>query len=242
MKIKIMHLYPELLNLYGDKGNIECLRHRLLWRNIEAEVVCCNNPQEFDIGDVDIIFLGGGSDREEIQVCKQLACHRDAIKEYVENGGVMAAVCGGFAMLGKTYQIGDETVDGMGILDIETVQGKDRFISDTVLETDFVDGKIIGFVNHGSRTLIGNYKPFGRVLYGKGNTDGSADEGIHYKNLFATYMHGPLFPKNPRLCDYVLSKALEKKYSEFNGLSALDDTTENTANEYMVNRFITNLN
>ncbi len=236
MKIKIVHLYPELLNLYGDKGNIECLKHRLLWRNIEAEVTECNNPEDFDISDADIVYLGGGSDREEIQVAEYLGKNRDALKEYVENGGVMVATCGGFPMTGKKYCIGEETVDAIGILDIETVQAKDRFISDTVLETEF--GKVIGFVNHGSRTDIGNYTPFGKVLYGNGNTDNSDAEGVRYKNLFATYLHGPLFPKNPKLCDYVLAKALEKKYPEFDGLSDLDDTAENTANEYMINRFL----
>ena len=237
MELKILHLYPGLLNLYGDKGNIECLKHRLLWRGIGAEVVCCNSAEEFDLSDIDIIFLGGGSDREEIQVCKELLSHRDAIKEYVENGGTMIAACGGFAMTGKSYQIGNETLEGIGILDITTVQGKNRLISDVVLEPDFVDGKIIGFENHGTRTDIGNYEPLGRVLYGNGS-DKSGVEGVHYKNLFATYLHGPVLPKNPKLCDFILTAALKNKYPDFDKLSELDDTIENTANEYMVSRFI----
>ncbi|MGN1116216.1 MAG: glutamine amidotransferase, partial [Candidatus Ornithomonoglobus sp.] len=119
MKIKIMHLYPDLLNLYGDRGNIECLKRRLMWRGIDAEVVSytCDDTG-FDISDVDIVFLGGGSDREQKIVCSRLLEHKKALHDFVEKGGSLVAVCGGYQLLGRYYKLEDETIEGLGILDI----------------------------------------------------------------------------------------------------------------------------
>lgn len=238
MKIKILHMYPDLLNLYGDKGNIECMRKRLLWRGIDAEVVSftCEDT-EFDLSDVDIVFIGGGSDREQKIVCHRLLEHKEALKAYVEDNGALAAVCGGYQLLGKYYKLEDETIEGLDILDIYTEQGKKRLIGNVVLESDFLEQKIVGFENHGGRTYIGNHKPLGKVVYGFGNDEESGYEGVVYKNIVATYLHGPLFPKNPALCDYVLNNAIKRRYPDFAGLSPLDDELENTANEYIVNRF-----
>lgn len=238
-KIKIMHLYPDLLNLYGDRGNIECLKRRLQWRGIEAETVSftCDDTN-FDLSDVDILFLGGGSDREQKIVCSRLLEQKEMIKEYAENGGSIVAVCGGYQLLGKYYKLEDETIEGLGILDIYTEQGNGRLIGNIVLEADFIKAKIVGFENHGGRTYIGGHKPLGKVLYGNGNDESSAAEGVIYKNIVATYLHGPLLPKNPQLCDYILANALKHKYADFSGLEPLDDSLENTANEYIVGRFI----
>lgn len=237
MKIKILHLYPDLLNLYGDRGNIECLKKRLLWRGIEVEAVeytCAD--KEFDLSDTDIVFLGGGSDREQKLVCERLLTHKDEIKAFVEDGGSLAAVCGGYQLLGKYYKLADETIEGLDILDIYTVQGKGRLIGNIVLETD-VAGTVVGFENHGGRTYIGSHTPLGRVMYGNGNSDNCGCEGVVYKNVVATYLHGPLFPKNPRLCDWVLTNALKRKYPDFTALEPLDDVLENTANKYIAERF-----
>lgn len=238
MNIKILHLYPDLLNLYGDKGNIECMRKRLIWRGIDAEVVThtCDD-KSFNLSDVDIVFIGGGSDREQKIVCTRLLKHKDALKKYVEAGGSLVAVCGGYQLLGKYYKLEDETIEGLGILDIYTHQGKKRLIGNIVLETDFIVDKIVGFENHGGRTYIGSHKPLGKVAYGHGNHDGAGSEGVLYKNVVATYLHGPLLPKNPALCDYILTNALRKKYPGFIGLSSLDDKLEKKANKYIVNRF-----
>lgn len=238
MKIKILHLYPDLLNLYGDKGNIECMRKRLIWRGIDAEVLqyTCDDTG-FDLSDVDIVFIGGGSDREQKIVCSRLLEHKKAISDYVENGGALAAVCGGYQLLGKYYKLEDETIEGLNILDIYTDAGKKRLIGNIVLEPDMIGQKIVGFENHGGRTFIGKHTPLGRVVSGYGNHEGAGCEGVLYKNVVATYLHGPLFPKNPQLCDYLLERALKKKYPEFKGLSPLDDELENKANEYIVNRF-----
>ncbi len=236
MKIKILHLFPDLLNLYGDKGNIECMRKRLMWRGIETEVVSYTSDGGGDLSNADIVFIGGGSDREQKIVCDKLLKHKDAIKEYVENDGVLVAVCGGYQLLGKYYKMADETIEGLDILDIYTEQGKDRLIGNIVLKSDITGNEIVGFENHGGRTYIGNHTPLGEVVTGRGNDEKSGYEGVVYKNVVATYLHGPLLPKNPKLCDYILTNALKKKYPEFEGLSPLDDELENKANQYMVNR------
>lgn len=241
MKIKIMHLYPDLLNLYGDRGNIECLRKRLEWRGIEAEVVSytCDDTG-FDLSDVDIVFLGGGSDREQKIVCSRLLEHKEQLKEFVENNGSLVAVCGGYQLLGKYYKLEDETIQGLEILDIYTEQGKKRLIGNIILKSDFINQEIVGFENHGGRTYIGKHTPLGRTLYGYGNYDDAGAEGVVYKNVVATYLHGPLLPKNPQLCDYILKNALKKKYPEFTDLPPLDDTLEDKANKYIVDRFLNN--
>lgn len=239
MKIRILHLYPDLLNLYGDRGNIECMRRRLLWRGIDAEVIThtCDDGA-LDISDIDIVFLGGGSDREQKIVCSRLLEHKKELHDYVEDGGVLVAVCGGYQLLGRYYKLEDETIEGLSILDIYTEQGKGRLIGNIVLEADFLDQRIVGFENHGGRTYIGSHKPLGRVLSGYGNEERSGTEGVVYKNVVATYLHGPLLPKNPALCDHILRAALSRKYADFKGLAPLNDELENTANNYIVKRFV----
>ena len=157
MKIKILHLYPDLLNLYGDRGNIECMRKRLMWRGIDAEVVTYTcEDSGFDLSDVDIVFIGGGSDREQKIVCHRLLEHKDEIRNYVEDNGVLVAVCGGYQLLGKYYKLENETIEGLDILNIYTEQGKKRLIGNIVLENDFLNQKIVGFENHGGRTILCN--------------------------------------------------------------------------------------
>lgn len=238
MNIKIVHLYPDLLNLYGDRGNIACLKKRLEWRGIDAELIryTCDD-ESFSLSDSDIIFIGGGSDREQKIVCSKLLRHKDELKDYVEGNGVLAAVCGGYQLLGKYYKLADETIEGLDILDIYTEQGKKRLIGNVVLQSDYTGGKIVGFENHGGRTYIGSHSPLGKVVYGNGNDEKSGYEGVVYKNVIATYLHGPLLPKNPRLCDILLENALKRRYSDFTNLAPLDDGMEIVASEYIVNRF-----
>ncbi|MBQ7573929.1 MAG: glutamine amidotransferase [Clostridia bacterium] len=237
MNIKILHLYPDLLNLYGDRGNIACMTKRLMWRGIDAEVIThtCDDT-DFSLSDIDIVFIGGGSDREQKIVCHRLLEHKEMLHDFVNDNGVLVAVCGGYQLLGKYYKLQDETIEGLEILDIYTEQGKKRLIGNVVLDSD-IAGKIVGFENHGGRTYIGNHTPLGKVVYGYGNDDKSGVEGVVYKNVVATYLHGPLLPKNPKLCDYILTNAIKRKYPEFEGLTPLCDTLENTASEYIINRF-----
>lgn len=240
-EINIIHLYPDLLNLYGDKGNIACMQKRLEWRGIKANVLqCTNKDSNIDLKLADIIFVGGGSDREQEIVCNKLLEKKDEIKEYVDDNGVLVAVCGGYQLLGKYYQTSNTKIKGLGILDIYTDAGETRLISNVVLECDKFSQPIVGFENHAGRTYIGDCTPLGKVKFGNGNTGVSGYEGVLYKNVIATYLHGPLLPKNPQLCDYILTCALKRKYPEFQSLSPLDDKLENTANEYVVNKFARN--
>lgn len=235
--VNILHLYPDLLNLYGDMGNISALTKRLTDRNISANVITLTELAPLpDLNDIDIIFLGGGSDHEIEVVCNALMNNKTELKDFVEADGVMVALCSGYPIIGKSYISGDKTLDGLGIVDITTTKSKKRLISDVIIESNLVPMKIVGFENHPSCTHIGDYKPLGKVLYGKGNTDDGTFEGIVYKNLLGTYLHGPLFPKNPMLCDYVLTKALKKKYPDFTELSPLDDQLEIKANQYIIER------
>lgn len=238
-KIQIVHLYPDLLNLYGDKGNIECMRKRLLWRGIDAEVIrCTNQDSSFDLTRADIIFVGGGSDRDQEIVCHKLLEKKDELKNYVETDGVLVAVCGGYQLLGEYYQTPTAKIEGLHLLDIHTDAGENRLIGNIILESAFFEQKITGFENHAGRTSIGNHQPLGKVIFGHGNNGETGYEGVVYKNVFGTYLHGPLFPKNPQLCDHILSCALKRKYPDFKGLAPLDDSLENQANEYIVKRFI----
>ena len=237
MKLKIAHLYPELLNLYGDRGNIISLKNRLIWRGIEAEVIEYKLSDDIDFSDIDIVFIGGGSDREQQLVCKRLHEIKNSLSEYVNDNGVVVTICGGYQLLGKYYKIKDEVVEGLNILDIYTETGKGRLIGNVVIKAELFDRPVVGFENHGGRTFINNHKPFGKVMYGNGNNGNDGGEGVIYKNVIGTYLHGPLLPKNPHLCDYILKKALERKYGDVE-LQLLDDKVEFEANDYIVNRFV----
>ncbi|MBQ9757813.1 MAG: glutamine amidotransferase [Clostridia bacterium] len=236
-KINILHIYPDLLNLYGDKGNIACLKKRLEWRGIAAEVRECTaqNPN-IDFENTDIIFIGGGSDREtEIVRCALLEKKDDFIK-FVEDGGTVIALCSGYELLGKAIQMNDEKKEGLGVLDICTHIPSDnsRLIGNIVIDCGDIAGKVVGFENHSGRIDIGSHTPLGKAEKGFGNDGKSGFEGVLYKNVLASYLHGPLFPKNPMLCDYVLKKTLIHKYSDFTELAPLDDETEDMARNHML--------
>ena len=239
-EINIIHLYPDLLNLYGDRGNIACMEKRLEWRGITANVrQCTNKDSDIDLTGADIIFVGGGSDREQEIVCSRLLKKKDELKAYVNSGGVLVAVCGGYQLLGKYYKTALTKIEGLDILDIYTDSGDTRLISNVVLECDKFDMPIVGFENHAGRTYLGEgVTPLGKVLFGNGNTGDSGYEGVIYKNVIATYLHGPLLPKNPQLCDYILERALERKYPDFKGLEPLDDGLEELANKYIVGKYV----
>ena len=236
-KITIGHLYPDLLNLYGDRGNIACMMQRCKWLGIEAETIEFNTGDTIDFSKLDIVLLGGGSDREQAIVCRNLLEIQKEFKAYVEDNGVVIAVCGGYQLLGKYYKTDAEMIEGLNLVDIYTEQEEGRLIDNIVLKSDLVKMPVVGFENHGGRTYINNNKPFGRVLYGSGNDGKSGYEGVVYKNVIGTYLHGPLLPKNPQLCDYLITKALERKYGSAE-LTPLDDAQENQANEYIVKRFV----
>ena len=198
MNITIGHLYPDLLNLYGDRGNIQCLRKRCEWRGIRAEVKEFRSGDKIDFQELDIVLLGGGSDREQMIVCNKLKAIREDFKAYVESNGVVIAVCGGYQLLGKYYQTDDGLIEGLDLVDLYTEQKEGRLISNIVLKSDLFEFPVVGFENHGGRTFIGANKPFGKVLYGNGNDGESGYEGVVYKNVIGTYLHDRFFLKIPR--------------------------------------------
>lgn len=240
MDITIAHLYPDLLNLYGDKGNIITLRHRMEQRGIEVQVKEYELDDEIDFDNTDILFIGGGSDREQLLVCNKLREYKQQITQYAEGGGCILAVCGGYQLLGKYYKLENETIPGIELLDIYTEQKQGRLIGNIVLQSDFINSTIVGFENHGGRTYIGDHTPLGKAIYGNGNNGEDMYEGVVYKNVIGTYLHGPLLPKNPKLADYIIKCALDKKYNTHIQLSAIDDEIEQTAHEYIVKRFKNN--
>ena len=237
MKLTIGHLYPELLNLYGDRGNIQCMMKRSLWRGIEAETIAFGLEDSIDFSKLDIVLLGGGSDREQRIVCSRLRDIRENFHHYVEDGGSVLAVCGGYQLLGHYYKTEEDTLEGLSLVDLYTEQGSPRLIDNIVLENPDFSLPIVGFENHGGRTYIGDNNPFGKVVYGHGNNGEDGQEGVLYKNVVGTYLHGPLLPKNPHICDYLISNALERKYGK-GALEPLDDTQEIQANQELYKRFV----
>ena len=210
---------------------------RCQWRGIEAETIEFNTGDEIDFSRLDIVLLGGGSDREQAIVCQNLLRIRDQFQEYVEDDGVVIAVCGGYQLLGRYYKTDDGMIEGLNLVDIYTEQEEGRLIDNIVLQSELADMPVVGFENHGGRTYINDNKPFGKVLYGSGNDGKSGYEGVVYKNVIGTYLHGPLLPKNPQICDYLIQKALERKYGPMM-LLPLDDSQEQEANEYIYRRFV----
>ena len=239
-KLTIGHLYPDLLNLYGDRGNIIAMQKRCLWRGIDAEIKEFQLNDTIDFSLLDIVFLGGGSDREQLLVCDRLKQIKNDINNYVDDNGVVVAICGGYQLLGHYYKLAQETITGLSVLDLYTEAGNKRLIGNVVIESQITGQpiKIVGFENHGGRTFINQHNPLGVVKHGYGNNGEDNQEGVLHKNVIGTYLHGPLFPKNPALTDYVLTKALERKYkNSFTPLQPIDDTIETMAQDYIVNRF-----
>ncbi len=237
--ITIGHLFPELLNVYSDRGNILTLKNRLMWRGISADVKIFRKEDEIDFSSLDIVLLGGGSERDQLAACKRLMKAQDHLKEYVESGGVLLALCDGYPLLGHYYEVADERIDGLSLIDMYTEHDEKRLIGDVVADA-VIDGEamtIVGFENHSGRTYIGNSSPLGKICCGFGDNGKDGICGVQYKNIFGTYLHGPLLPKNPKLTDAIIKRALSRKYGEEVCLAPLDDTLEQTAHDYVVKRF-----
>lgn len=239
LKLNIAHLYPELLNIYGDMGNIYALKKRCEWRNIEIEIHnintgCDINPELFDI-----YFIGGGQDKQQIDVAKEMQKQKENLKQAAEDNAVMLAICGGYQLLGKYYlpHEGDK-LDGIGILNAYTIAGDKRFIGNVTVKSNFLSPEtIVGFENHSGLTYLEEgTTPIGTVITGNGNNGKDFTEGARYKNVFGTYLHGSLLPKNPQFTDYLITLALNKKYNCAIELDKLDDTLENIAHKEALTR------
>ncbi len=235
MKIQIAHICPELLNLYGDRGNIASLLYRTQKRGIECDVIEYGLGEAPDFENSDIIFIGGGSDKDQLTVCKELLNYKNEFKNYVESGKLMLSVCGGFELMGKYIQINGEKIPSLAIADFHTEYDKERHIGNVVLKSEVLNTEIVGFENHSGKIIGDNITALGKVVTGYGNS-GDGLEGLMYKNLIASYLHGPLLPKNPALCDYIITKALEIKYGSVS-LEPIDDSLENAAHDYIVQKF-----
>lgn len=235
--LTIVHLFPELLNLYGDGGNVIALTRRLQWRGLPVEVREVGMGDAMDFSQADIVFIGGGADREQMIVKDAMVARKSELSAYVADGGVLLAVCGGYQFLGHSYAMDDVVVEGLGVIDMETVRGEGRLIGNAVIQSDICDAPIVGFENHGGRTTLGpDAKPLGRVL-GKtfGNNGEDGFEGVHQGNLIGTYLHGPLLPKNPQVADYLIAQAYDRR-GDVLELAPLDDTIELEANRVMAKR------
>lgn len=257
MKLNICHLYPDLLDLYGDRGNILTLAARCRWRGIEPVIQQASLGEELDFAGMDILFLGGGSDREQGLLVQDLMRREDKLREAIENGLVVLTICGGYQMLGKYYQMASgEKIQGLGILDVWTIAGAKRLIGNVIVKLDEQAlssnpdevmlkrvsahklNTLVGFENHSGKTYLGEgVEPLGKVLFGQGNNGEDKGEGVRYRNVFGTYLHGPLLPKNPHLADLLLELALRRRGWE-TGLSELDDNLEVLAHEAMLHKLL----
>ncbi len=231
--LHICHLYYDILNLYGDNGNIRTLQKRLEWRGIDSKVTRLSFGEVNRDDNYDIIFIGGGQDFEQEILVKDLFDYKaDWLKGEIENGTVILAICGGYQMLGKYYEAADGTkVDFLGGIDYYTTASDKRMIGNFVYEYTDADGNtfpIVGFENHNGQTWLGDgVAPMGKIVKGFGNNGEDGTEGARYKNVFGTYSHGPLLPKNARIADELLGIAFERKYGE--KLPALEHEMEDAA-------------
>ncbi len=235
-RLKIAHLYPDLLNLYADKGNILTLVRRLEWRGIGVDVHHVGLHDTLRLADYHLVLLGGGSDREQALIGETLRPFKAEWKSAVEAGLPLLAICGGYQLLGDYYQLPNgQKVEGLSLLDMYTTAATPRLIGNVAIETDAF-GTIVGFENHGGRTYH-KYSPLGTLISGHGNNGQDGCEGVHYLNVFGTYIHGPLLPKNPHFADGVLQIALS--YAGITEpLSPLDDTFELAAHDAFMKRRI----
>lgn len=236
--LRLAHLYPELLNLYGDSGNVLVFRRRMEWRGMACDVREVHVGERPSFADVDIVLIGGGSDREQRIVCGYLQEVREKLASFVEDDGVLLAVCGGYQLLGHSYLMGDEEIKGLSLVDLYTDRGSPRLIGNVVVQSRISPQTVVGYENHGGRTHLGpDVEPLGQVLHGYGNDGESGHEGCLYRNVVGTYVHGPLLPKNPGVADWLISQALERRYGT-SELEPLDDKEELEANSVMVQRLL----
>ena len=234
--LRLLALYPEQMNIYADRGNILFLQRRTEWRGIDFEYAAAGPGDGFDPAAHDLIYIGGGQDRDQVLVAEDmLRTKRDAIASAVEDGAALLAVCGGYQLLGHRYQLGDQSITGLGIADLETVREPGpRLIGNVSIEVDLGQGPrvLAGFENHGGRTHLGpSAEPLGRVLHGHGNNGRDGYEGVQRANMIGTYLHGPLLPKNAWLADRLIALAIGRRTGSEPELEPLGDELETSAHE-----------
>jgi CobQ-like glutamine amidotransferase family enzyme len=235
MRIGVGHLYPDYLNIYADRGNIAVLARRAAWRGLELDVAPVGIGDTLRPAAFDLVYVGGGQDREQALIAPDVAAKGDALREAVEGGVAVLAVCGGYQLLGRFYRdrYGSE-LSGAGVLPLHTVAGERRMIGDILLECELEEGNrrtVAGFENHAGRTVLDEGAvPLGRVLAGFGNDGSSGYEGCRVGRAIGTYLHGPLLPRNPWLADWILAQAAaHRSGGEPPDFEPLDDALEEAA-------------
>ena len=239
MQLRIAHLYPEIMNIYGDQGNITALCQRCAWRGIKATITQISLNQDFDPQKYDLIFGGGGQDRQQLLVANDLQKKKKAIKEAVGQGKVFLLICGTYQLFGRYFKTDEnKKIPGIGVFDMITIASCQRKIGNVLvkLSDDVSTGNyqfpvpnLIGFENHSGNSFIdidSETKHLAKVIKGFGNNGIDKTEGAVYKNVFGTYLHGPLLPKNPHFADYLIKTALETSYKKPVELKSLDDSLE----------------
>jgi lipid II isoglutaminyl synthase (glutamine-hydrolysing) len=235
--LRVCALYPDLMNIYADRGNLIMLERRCQWRGIGFQLSAAGLGEALDPDGADLYYIGGGQDRDQRLCAHDLAERkRDDVHAAAARGAVILAVCGGYQLLGSSYELGAETLPGVGLVDLHTVRSDDaRLIGNVAIEVDTVPAHpaggtgsrrvLAGFENHGGRTYLGDAQPLGRVLKGHGNNGGDGREGVRAGNVIGTYLHGPLLPKNAWFADWLIETALGLAEP----LGALDDDLEEAA-------------
>ena len=229
--LRLLALYPEQMNIYADRGNILFLQRRCEWRSIPFEYAAADPGESFDPAEHDLIYIGGGQDRDQVLVAgDMLETKRGSIASAVDDGAALLAVCGGYQLLGHRYQLGEQSIAGLGIADLETVREPGpRLIGNVSIEVDLGEGPrvLAGFENHGGRTHLGpDAEPLGHVLHGHGNNGRDGHEGVRRLNMIGTYLHGPLLPKNAWLADRLIALAIGRRSGSEPELEPLDDGLE----------------
>jgi lipid II isoglutaminyl synthase (glutamine-hydrolysing) len=241
VKIVVGHLYPDYLNIYADRGNIAVLSRRAAWRGHELEVRSVSVGDRVDPGEHDLLYVGGGQDREQALVAHDLVGKADALRESVSAGAALLAVCGGYQLLGRSYRdFHGADLPGIGLFPFDTVAGDTRMIGDVLLECELEPGErrtLAGFENHAGRTRLDpGAQPLGRVVAGFGNDGQSGWEGCRLGRAVGTYLHGPLLPRNPWLADWLLAQALAHRHGDAPVLEPLADDLEVEAHSVSARR------
>ncbi len=254
MELNITHLYPDLMNLYGDLGNVVCLQKRAEWRGIKVTVNNISIGSQLEAGQNDLYFFGGGQDADQLRTYPDLLAHKRAqLLIDLESDVPMLAICGGYQLLGKYFlDSNGNRIEGIGLLDMETVaptsEMRQRAVGDLVTRLEVTSalkqhpsglGTLVGFENHSGRTRLNpsaKIQTLGKVLVGVGDNFDCVSDGIVYKHVIGSYMHGSLLPKNPHLADWLITKALTTKYKTAVHLKPLDDTAEIAAHRYILTR------
>lgn len=239
LKLSIAHLYPEMLNIYGDYGNVLTIKRRCEWRNIDVELTSIKVGDKIDPEKFDLYFIGGGQDKQQVDVSRELQLQKAALHDAMDSGAVFLGICGGYQLFGQYYQPhkGDRLL-GIELLNAYTVAGNKRFIGNVTAKTEYTMPKtLVGFENHSGLTYLqGETRPLAMVEVGAGNNNEDKTEGARFKNVFGTYLHGSFLPKNPHFADYLIKLALEKRYNDNIELQKLNDEIELQAHMALINK------